>query len=236
MSEMSPGSEKRLVRARNVGVRRSNRWIVRYVDVDLDRGAQVLVVGANGSGKSTLIKAILGLIEPDEGTINRIPDLSVGYVPQRLVINPTLPLTLRRLMTLTGRFTDDEINEALDSVGLGRLGNPPVSTLSGGEFQRLLLARALIHHPDLLVLDEPDQGVDVNGAERLYTLIRAIRNNYGCGILIISHNAKTVMEFSDDFVVLVPHEHDEDDVHGPFDAGNLPGHRPGRHTAGNRMW
>ena len=218
MSDNSPNSETRLVHARNVGIRRGNRWIVRYVDVDLDRGAQVLVVGANGSGKSTLVKAILGLIEPDEGTIVRIPDLTVGYVPQRLFLNPTLPLCLRRLMTLTGRFTNGEIDTALGSVGLGRLGNPPVSTLSGGEFQRLLLARALIHNPDLLVLDEPEQGIDTAGSERLYVLIREIRKDYDCGVLIISHNAKTVMEFSDDFVVLVPHEHDDDNPYGQPDA------------------
>lgn len=133
----------------------------------------------------------------------------MGYVPQRLAISPTLPLTLRRLMTLTRRFPRREIEAALAAVGLERLGDPPVSTLSGGEFQRLLLARALAERPDLLVLDEPAQGVDVSGADVFRELIEEVRRTLGCGILNISHDIELAAQTGDDVVVLVPHEHDE---------------------------
>ena len=205
---MSPAGSAPLVSARDIGVRRSERWIIRHVDVQVPRGALVYVIGANGAGKSTCAKAVLGLIEIDEGAVERAPDVTVGYVPQRLAISPTLPLTLRRLMTLTRRFPRREIEAALDAVGLERLGNPPILTLSGGEFQRLLLARALIEKPDLLVLDEPAQGVDVSGADVFHELIGEIRRTLGCGILIISHDIERAARSGDDVVVLVPHEHD----------------------------
>ncbi len=198
-----------LVAARGVGVRRGEGWIVRDVDLKVGRGELVFLIGANGAGKSTCAKAVLGLIEIDEGTVERAEPLEVGYVPQRLAVGPNLPLSLRRLMTLTGRFPARDIDAALCAVGLERLGDPPVTTLSGGEFQRLLLARALIHRPDLLVLDEPAQGVDVAGADVVHTLIEGIRRDLGCGILLISHDLERAMATGDDMVVLVPHEHDE---------------------------
>ena len=169
----------------------------------------VFLIGANGAGKSTCARAVLGLIEISEGRVERTPSLEVGYVPQRLPINPTLPLSLRRLMTLTGRFSSRDIDAALDAVGLQRLGDPPVSTLSGGEFQRLLLARALVSRPDLLILDEPGQGVDVSGADVLQELMEEVRRELDCGILWISHDIKKAFDIGDDVVVLIPHEHDE---------------------------
>ena len=211
-----------LVRARDLGVRRAERWIVRHVDLKVARGELVFLIGANGAGKSTCAKAALGLIDIDEGTVERASDLEVGYVPQRLAVSPTLPLSVRRLMKLTGRFPAREIDAALAAVGLDRLGDPPVTTLSGGELQRLLLARALIHRPDLLVLDEPGQGVDIAGAEVLHELIEGIRRDLGCGVLLISHNLELAMRSGDDVVVLVPHEHDDP----PRAGGAAPGAGP----------
>ena len=205
---VSPAGAAPLVDARDIGVRRSERWIIRHVDLQVPRGALVFLIGGNGAGKSTCAKAVLGLIEIDEGAVERATGVAVGYVPQRLTISPTLPLTLRRLMTLTGRYPRREIEAALAAVGLERLGNPPISTLSGGEFQRLLLARALIDRPDLLVLDEPAQGVDVSGAEVFHELIEEVRRTLDCGILIISHDIELAARTGDDVVVLVPHEHD----------------------------
>ncbi len=199
----------RLVDARDIGVRRGERWIFRHVDLKVARGDMVYLIGANGAGKSTCVKAVLGLIDLTEGQVERAPSLHVGYVPQRLTVTPTLPLTLRRLMTLTGRFAPARIDAALAAVGLERLGDPPVTTLSGGEFQRLLLARALIHRPDLLVLDEPEQGVDASGTDVLQELLEGIRRDLGCGVLIISHDLQKAMNTGDDLVVLVPHEHDD---------------------------
>ncbi len=197
-----------LVNARGIGVRRGERWIIRHVDLKVARGKLVFLIGANGAGKSTCVKAALGLLDVDEGHVARAPDLQVGYVPQRLPVTPTLPLTLRRMMTLTGRFAASRIDASLTAVGLERLGDPPVTTLSGGEFQRLLLARALIHRPDLLVLDEPAQGVDATGTDVVHELIEGIRRDLGCGVLIVSHDLQKAMDTADDLVVLVPHEHD----------------------------
>ena len=199
-----------LIEAREIGVYRSNRWLIRHVDVKVLRGQLVYIIGANGAGKSTTAKALLGLITFDEGEIKRSPDLKVGYVPQRLQINPTLPLTMRRLLRLTKRYVRADIDHALTAVGLHRLGNPFVSTLSGGEFQRLLLAHALLARPDLLLLDEPAQGVDAAGAEKLHNVIDGIRTELGCGVLCISHDLQLAMDTGDDFLVLVPHEHDDE--------------------------
>ena len=209
VGNMQPGGSGQLIHARDIGVRRGKRWIIRHVDLKVVRGELVYLIGANGAGKSTCAKAVLGLIETDEGTVERAPSLEVGYVPQRLAVSPTLPLSLRRLMTLTGPFAARDIDAALAAVGLERLGDPPVTTLSCGEFQRLLLARALIHRPDLLVLDEPVQGVDIAGSDMLHELIDEIRHDLGCGVLLISHDFKAAMDTGDDVVVLVPHEHDE---------------------------
>lgn len=201
--------DRTLIEARDMGVFRSNRWLVRHVDVRVASGQLVFIIGANGAGKTTTAKALLGLITIDEGEIQRSVDLRVGYVPQRLQINPTLPLTIRRLLRLTKRYTQAEIDHALNAVGLERLGNPFVSTLSGGEFQRLLLAQALLGGPDLLLLDEPTQGIDAAGTDTLYSVIDGIRNELGCGVLCISHDLQLAMDTGDDFLVLVPHEHDE---------------------------
>ena len=216
---MSTADSAPLVSARDIGVRRSERWIIRHVDVQVPRGALVFVIGANGAGKSTCAKAVLGLIEIDEGAVERAAGAAVGYVPQRLAISPTLPLRLRRLMTLTGSYPRREIEAALAAVGLEKLGNPPISTLSGGEFQRLLLARALIDRPDLLVLDEPAQGVDVSGTDVFHELIEEVRRTLGCGILIVSHDIELAAQTGDDVVVLVPHEHDEPAAGGGVLAG-----------------
>ena len=190
-------------------MRRGERWIVRHVDFKVVRGEPVYLIGPNGAGKSTRVKAVLGPIGTDEGTVEWAPSVEVGYVPRRLTVGPTLPLTPRHPMTLTGRFAARDIDAALGAVGLERLGDPPVTTLSGGEFQRLMLARALIHRPDLLVLDEPAQGVDIAGAVMLHDLIEGIRRDLGCGVLPISHDLERAMDVGDNVVVLVPHEHDE---------------------------
>jgi zinc transport system ATP-binding protein len=188
-----------------VGVSRSGRWLVRGVDFEIRRGEIVTLIGPNGSGKSTTARALIGVLKPDEGRVVRVPDLRVGYVPQKLSIDWTLPLTVARLMTLTGSHGDDDIAEALTSVGIPHLARVEVQALSGGEFQRALLARAILRKPDLLVLDEPVQGVDFAGEVALYDLIRQIRDGTGCGILLISHDLHVVMADTDTVICLNGH-------------------------------
>lgn len=194
-----------LVRLSGAGVRRGGRWLVRGVDLALARGEIVTLIGPNGSGKSTTARAAIGVLRLDEGRVERRPALAIGYVPQKLSIDWTMPLTVRRLMTLTGPAPRERIDEALEAVGAAHLQSAEVQALSGGEFQRVLLARAIVRRPDLLVLDEPVQGVDAAGEVALYDLIRRIRDRTGCGILLISHDLHVVMADTDTVVCLNGH-------------------------------
>lgn len=198
-------TRERLVRLDNVGVRRGGRWLVRGVDFEIERGEIVTLIGPNGSGKSTTARAVVGVIAPDEGRVVRNPGLRVGYVPQKLAIDRTLPLTVARLMTLTASHRAAEVARALEEVGIPHLAQAQVQSLSGGEFQRALLARAILRQPDLLVLDEPVQGVDFTGETALYELIGTIRDRTGCAILLISHDLHVVMAATDSVICLNGH-------------------------------
>ncbi|MEP4378296.1 MAG: metal ABC transporter ATP-binding protein [Alphaproteobacteria bacterium] len=194
-----------LVTLENVGLNRGGRWLVRGIDLAVRRGESVTLIGPNGSGKSTTAKIALGLLAPDEGRAAQAPGLKVGYVPQKLSIDWTLPLTVRRFMSLTNKVSDPEVRDALETVGIVHLADAEVRHLSGGEFQRTLLARAIARKPDLLVLDEPVQGVDFTGEIALYELIGNIRRTLGCGILMISHDLHVVMADTDSVVCLNGH-------------------------------
>lgn len=194
-----------LVSLSGAGIRRGERWLVRGVDLEVRRGEIVTLIGPNGSGKSTTAKTAIGVLAPDEGTVARKDGIRIAYVPQKLTIDWTLPLTVKRLMSLTNRVADKDATEALHAVGIAHLAGAQVATLSGGEFQRALLARALCRKPDLLVLDEPVQGVDFAGEVSLYRLIRDIRDRTGCGILLISHDLHVVMADTDTVICLNGH-------------------------------
>lgn len=194
-----------LVSLSSAGVRRSGRWLVRGVDFSVRRGEIVTLIGPNGSGKSTSAKMAIGVMKPDEGKVKRLAGLRVGYVPQKLSVDWTMPLTVWRLMTLTGALSAREIDAALNATGIAHLAKAEVQHLSGGEFQRALLARAIARKPDLLVLDEPVQGVDFSGEIALYDLIKTIRNSTGCGILLISHDLHVVMAETDTVICLNGH-------------------------------
>lgn len=194
-----------LVSLVGAGVYRNGRWLVRGVDFSVRPGEIVTLIGPNGSGKSTSAKLATGILRADEGHVTRRPGLRVGYVPQRLAVDWTMPLTVRRLMTLTAPLAADEIDQALDAVGIRHLAGAEVQHLSGGEFQRALLARAMARKPDILVLDEPVQGVDFSGEIALYDLITSIRNATGCGILLISHDLHIVMAETDTVICLNGH-------------------------------
>jgi len=194
-----------LVRLKQAGIRDGKRWLVRGVDLAVNRGEIVTLIGPNGSGKSTTARMALGLLRPDEGQANRLDSLKVGYVPQKLAIDWTVPLTVERFMRLTSRPSSSEIKQALETTGVSHLPGAEVRLLSGGEFQRVLLARAIVQKPDLLVLDEPVQGVDFTGEIAIYELISELRKTIGCGVLMISHDLHVVMAATDRVVCLNGH-------------------------------
>ena len=204
MLDMAPHGGK-LLSLDNAGIKRKGRWLVRGVSFDVAPGEIVTLIGPNGSGKSSSARMAIGLLTPSEGNVSIRPQLRVGYVPQKVAIDRTMPLTVERLMTLTGPLKRQEIASALEETGISHLARAEVQDLSGGEFQRALLARAIARRPDLLVLDEPVQGVDFNGEIALYELIGAIRNRTGCGVLLISHDLHVVMAATDTVICLNGH-------------------------------
>jgi len=197
------------------------RVVLDGVDLQLRRGEILTVIGPNGAGKTCLIRIALGLMPASGGTRRLAPGLRVGYLPQKLRLNPYLPMTVADFLALPGGdhghagarwwrrgprpYRREEILKALAEVGAEHLLMSPAQGLSGGEQQRVLLARALLRRPDLLVLDEPVQGVDLAGQAELYSLIRELRDRYGCGVLMVSHDLHVVMAATDQVLCLNGH-------------------------------
>lgn len=195
-----------LVEARGLNVRLGGTPVLSDVDFHIDEGEIVTVLGPNGSGKSTLLRALIGIIPPGSGTIRRAPSLRIGHVPQRLAIDRNLPMTVRRFLSLPVRVTDAQAMAALDRAGLPRdLTLRQLSGLSGGQMQRVLLARALLGAPQLLVLDEATANLDQPGEAAFYRLIEAIRRDTGAAVLMVSHDLHVVMAASDRVVCLNGH-------------------------------
>jgi len=197
--------ENTLIAGDGLSLRHGTQTLLHNVSVSVQAGEIVTVIGPNGAGKTTLLKIVLGLVKPDSGHLKRRDGLRVGYMPQRLPIDPVLPLTVSRLMTLTIRRSRGAVEAALAETGVGHLIDAAVQTLSGGELQRALLARALLADPDLLVLDEPVQGVDFAGETALYQLIGALRDRRRCGVLMVSHDLHMVMAAADRVLCLNRH-------------------------------
>jgi zinc transport system ATP-binding protein len=193
-----------LLKAKGLCVTRNGRQILQRADLTIEPGKIVTLIGPNGAGKTTLVRAVLGLLKVDEGKIEKMPDLRIGYMPQKLHIDASLPLTVARFLALGGKARID-IKEILELTGIDKLVNMPMQSLSGGETQRVLLARALLRDPQLLVLDEPVQGVDVTGQSALYALINEIRNRRHCGVLLVSHDLHLVMTTTDTVICLNQH-------------------------------
>ena len=192
----SPGGSA-LVACDGITVRLGGRPVLEDVSISVEPGEIVTLIGPNGSGKTTLVRAVLGLQKPQLGRVRRRPGVKIGYVPQRLSIDPILPLTVQRFLRLGGKRDEGALQRAADEVGGSDLLPRQVEELSGGELQRMALARALLREPDLLVLDEPLQGVDFTGQLALFDLIDRVRRERGCGVLMVSHDLHLVMKGTD---------------------------------------
>ena len=194
-----------LIAASDINKSFAGRPVLQHVDITLNAGKAVTLIGPNGAGKTTLVRILLGLLAADSGTIRRQDDLRIGYMPQRVAVEATMPLTVQRFLKLARRQSTERISEALRLLSIEHLAEQQLIALSGGELQRVLLARALLPDPHLLILDEPAQGVDLTGQAELYQLIGRLRADLGCGVLMISHDLHLVMSATDEVVCLNHH-------------------------------
>ncbi len=194
-----------LIRAKGIAVSFDTHQVLHNVDIEIQRGRIVTLIGPNGAGKTTLVRVILGMLQPDHGEVWKQPGLTIGYMPQRLHIEPTMPMSVVRFLQLTGIRQSDVIKSQLEMLQISHLADQQIRKVSGGELQRVLLARALLRQPSLLILDEPAQGVDVSGQAELYSLIDTIAEQHHCGILMISHDLHLVMSTTDEVVCLNHH-------------------------------
>ncbi|MVW74196.1 zinc ABC transporter ATP-binding protein ZnuC [Pseudomonas xionganensis] len=194
-----------LIRLAGVGVSFAGQAVLQDVQLSVKPGEIVTLIGPNGAGKTTLVRAVLGLLKPDSGSVWRKPRLRIGYMPQKLHVDATLPLSVLRFLRLVPGVRREQALAALAEVGAEQVIDSPLQSISGGELQRVLLARALLREPELLVLDEPVQGVDVAGQAELYRLITQLRDRHGCGVLMVSHDLHLVMSTTDQVVCLNRH-------------------------------
>ena len=197
-------NKKLLLKLENAGYTVNDKALVKGVSFEVKQGEIVTLIGPNGSGKSTTAKIALGIHKKIDGKVKKFTN-KIGYVPQKISVDWTLPLRVIDFMILTENLTDDQINIALNLTGVEHLKNKNLSNLSGGEFQRVLISRAIAKQPNLLVLDEPVQGVDFKGEVALYELIKKISEKINCGILLISHDLHVVMSATDFVICLNGH-------------------------------
>lgn len=202
---IAPPPPLTLLKLTHIGYRQNNRDILKNITLSVRQGEITTLIGPNGAGKSTLLRLALGLQRPTSGSVWRRPRLKIGYMPQKLSLDQTLPLTVERFLKLTPDVSPHFLSRICEELKITSLRHKSVHILSGGEMQRVLLARALLREPDLLILDEPIQGVDLQGQQNLYALIREARDHRGCGILQVSHDLHRVMAASDKVICLNGH-------------------------------
>lgn len=207
---MSVGSNQRtniLLSLNGISVHRNGESILEDINLEIHRNEIITLVGPNGAGKSTLVETTLGLHSPTAGKVVRNAELGIGYVPQSINIDETLPLSVSRFLSIAHSKASDQtkIMAVLERVGASDLYDRQLNLVSGGEMRRIILARALLSEPDILILDEPTSGVDISGQSSLYQLIQDIRDEYQCGVLLVSHNLHIVMAATDRVVCLNRH-------------------------------
>ncbi len=194
-----------LISLNSVTLGYDEKIVLRDIDLTVKRGEIITIVGPNGSGKTSMMRALIGALVPTTGSIVRSRALRLGYVPQKLNIDHSFPITLRRFLSVPKRINPEQVTEAASLVGMGDFLDQQIATLSGGQFQRALLARAIIDAPDLLLLDEPTQGLDQNGSARFYQLIADLKEKLDCAIVLVSHDLHVVMSASDRVICLNGH-------------------------------
>lgn len=194
-----------LIECDKLSVHVGKRLVLRHINMSVKPKEILTILGPNGSGKTTLFKTLIGALSPSSGTLKKKSGLRIGYVPQRLHIDETLPMTVKRFMNLPSGHSPDTVADALTHAGVPGLGKQQIMGLSGGQFQRVLLARALLGNPDLLLLDEATQGLDHRGSADFYRQIASVRENLGCAIVMISHELHVVMRQTDRVICLNGH-------------------------------
>ncbi|MGL6211028.1 MAG: metal ABC transporter ATP-binding protein [Paracoccaceae bacterium] len=194
-----------LIALQGISVQLGGTAVLQRVSLTVHAGEIVTILGPNGSGKSTLLRALLGIVPVSGGRVLRAAGLRIGYVPQRLAIDHSLPITVRRFLSLPVRVSDAQAAAALTRAGLPEVAGRQMTALSGGQLQRVLLARALLADPQLLVLDEPTQGLDQPGEAAFYRLIEEVRAATGVAVLMVSHDLHVVMAASDRVICLNGH-------------------------------
>lgn len=194
-----------LISLNSVTLGYDGKIVLRDIDLTVKRGEIITIVGPNGSGKTSMMRALIGALVPTTGSIVRSRALRLGYVPQKLNIDHSFPITLRRFLSVPKRINPEQVTEAASLIGMGDFLDQQIATLSGGQFQRALLARAIIDAPDLLLLDEPTQGLDQNGSARFYQLIADLKEKLDCAIVLVSHDLHVVMSASDRVICLNGH-------------------------------
>ena len=193
-----------LVRLESINKSFASRAVLQNISMSIERGHITTIIGPNGAGKSSLIRIILDLVAPDSGRIERSAELRIGYMPQKLHVDTTLPISTYRFLQLANS-SGEACDKALQLVGIPHVKDSSFHKLSGGELQRVLLARAILRQPNLLVLDEPVQGVDISGQNELYSVITNLRNELNCGVVMVSHDLHLVMSATDHVICLNHH-------------------------------